>query len=83
MSDNHTIDSYIVMTTSAGYWGKSKTIEKAIENAKWIEAGDEVRVIACDSAAYIDDVGGLIFNARYVIGVGKVSRNRKSVRIDL
>lgn len=71
----------IVMTTRPGYWGKGKSIEEAIKNAKWLSTGEKVRVIEVDAEAYIDSVsGGLFFNNRKVLGVGLVRADRKGVR---
>jgi len=75
MSNTH----YIVMSVAPGYWGKAETIEQAIKNAQWLNAGDRVRLIKTDADAYVSEMGELCYNSREHLGVGKVSRNRKDV----
>lgn len=74
----HELTHVLVMTVAfPGYWGKGKTLSEAIENAKWISAGDRIRVIRVDEAARVDELGQLLFNNRKHLGAGKVKRVRK------
>jgi len=65
---------YIVMTVSRGYWGKGKTIDEAIKNAKYINSKNIVRVIKCDADATIDEMGGINYYSRCVLGIGTVRK---------
>lgn len=77
MSDEQ--DYMLVMTTRPGYWGRGSTVAEAIKNAKWINGGDQVRVIRCTPEAYVDELGW-VFGIKEVLGIGTVARNKRSVK---
>lgn len=73
--EKYPLTHFIVMQTGPGYWGRGASIDAAIVSAKYLRAGMMVRVIKCDAEATIDDMGGIRYYNRCVLGVGKIVKS--------
>ena len=66
----------VMLVGVGGYWGKGDSVDAAVKAAQFLEVGHEVRVIWADNDAYVDELGRLRSNARTVLGVGILKRER-------
>lgn len=65
------------LVAGASYWGRGKTIEEAVQAAKWLRPGNKVLVLKCDAEAHFTD--GFILRYQKDVGYsdlgsGKVTR---------